>query len=86
MSIKVHLGKAMVFPVLMYRCESWTIEKAKHQRIHVFELGCWRRLLRVLWKARASNQSILKETNPEHSLEKLMLKFQYFGHFDAGKD
>ena len=81
LSIKVHLVKATVFPVLMYRCESWTIKKAKHQRIYVFEVGCWRRLLRVLWTARTSNQSILKETNPEYSLEKLILKFQYFGHF-----
>ena len=79
---KVHLVKAMVFPVVMYGCESWTIKKAEHQRIDAFELWGWRRLLRVPWTARRSNQSILKETNPEHSLEGLMLKLkpQYFGH------
>ena len=66
---KVCLVKAMVFSVVMYRCESWTIKKAKHRRIVAFELWCWRRLLRVLWKARRSNQSILKEVNPEYSLE-----------------
>ena len=79
---KVHILKAMVFPVIMYRCESWTIQKAEHQRIHVFELWCWRRLLRVPWTARRSNQSILKEINPEYSLEELMLKLklQYFGY------
>ena len=77
---KVHLVKAMVFPVVMYRCESWTIMKAEHQRIHSFELWCWRRLLRVSWSARRSNQSILKEINPEYSLEGLMLKLQYFSH------
>ena len=79
---KVHLVKAMVFPVVMYGCESWTIKKAKHQRIDAFELWCWRRLLRVPWTARRSNQSILKENNPEQSLEGLMLKLklQYFGH------
>ena len=71
---KVHLVKAMVFPVVMYGCESWTIKKAKHQRIDAFELWCWRRLLRVPWTARRSNQSILKEINPEYSLEALMLK------------
>ena len=72
----------MVFPVVMYGCESWTIKKAKHQRIDAFELWCWRRLLRVPWIARRSNQSILKEISPEYSLEGLMLKlkFQYFGH------
>ena len=72
----------MVFPVVMFGCESWTINKAEHQRIDVFELWCWRRILRVLWTARRSNQSILKEINPEHSLEELMLKLklQYFGH------
>ena len=79
---KVHLVKAMVFPVVMYGCESWTIKKAEHQRIDVFELWCWRRLLRVPWTARRSNQSILKEISPEYSLEGLMpkLKLQYFGH------
>ena len=78
----VHLVKAMVFPVLMYGCESWTIKKAEHQRIDTFELWCWRRLLRVPWTARSSNQSILKEISPEYSLEGLMLKLklQYFGH------
>ena len=72
----------MVFPVVMYRCESWTIKKAEHQRPDAFELWCWRRLLRVPWTARRSNQSILKEINPEYSLEGLMLKlkFQYFDH------
>ena len=80
--IKVHLVKAMVFPGVMYGCESWTIQKAEHQRIDAFELWCWRRLLRVPWTARRSNQSILKEISPEYSLEKLMLKLklQYFGH------
>ena len=80
-STKVHLVKAMVFPVVMYGCESWTIKKAEHQRI-AFELWCWRRLLRVPWTARRSNQSILKEISPEYSLEGLMikLKLQYFGH------
>ena len=79
---KIHLVKAMVFPVVMYGCESWTIKKAEHQRIDAFELWCWRRLLRVPCTARRSNQSILKEINPEYSLEGLMLKlkFQYFGH------
>ena len=79
---KVHLVKAMVFPVVMYGCESWTIKKAEHRRINVFELWCWRRLLRVPWTARRSNKSILKEINPEYSLEGLMLKLklQYFGH------
>ena len=79
--IKVHLVKAMFFPVIMYGCESWTIKKAEHQRIDAFELWCWRRLLRVTWTARTSNQSILKEIRPEYSLEGLMLKlkFQYFG-------
>ena len=78
---KVHLVKAMVFPVVMYGCESWTIKKAEHQRLDAFELWCWRRLLRVPWTAR-SNQSILKEISPGCSLEGLMLKlkFQYFGH------
>ena len=79
---KVHLVKAMVFPVVMYRCESWTIKKAEHRRTDAFELRCWRRLLRVPWTARRSNQSILKEISPEYSFEGLMLKlkFQYFGH------
>ena len=78
----VHLVKATVFPVVMYGCESWTIKKAEPQRIDAFELWCWRRLLRVPWTARRSNQSILKEISPEYSLEGLMLKlkFQYFGH------
>ena len=80
---KVHLVKGMVFPVVMYRCESWTIKKAEHQRIDAFELWYWTRLLRVPWTARISNQSILKEISPGCSLEGLMLKLklQYFGHF-----
>ena len=79
---KVHLVKAMVFPVVVYGCESWTIKKAEHQRIDAFELWCWRRLLRVPWIVRRSNQSILEEISPEYSLEGLMLKLklQYFGH------
>ena len=77
---KVRFVKAMVFPVVMYRCEDWTIRKAKHQRIDALELWCWRRLLRVPWTARRSKQSILKEISPEYSLEGLMLKLQYFGH------
>ena len=79
---KVHLVKALVFPVAMYGCESWTIKKAEHRRIDAFELWRWRRLLRVPWTARRSNQSILKEISPEYSLEGLMLKLklQYFGH------
>ena len=78
---KVLLVKAMVFPVVMYRCESWTVKKAECRRVDdAFELWCWRRLLRVPWTARRSNQSILKEINPEYSLEGLMLKLQYFGH------
>ena len=96
--IKAHLVKAMVFPVIMYGCESWTIKKVESQRIDAFELWCWRRLLRVCWTPRRLNQSILKETSPEYSLEGLMLKLklQYFGHrmrrsdsledSDAGKD
>ena len=76
---KVHLVKSMVFPVVMYGCESWTIKKAECQRIDAFELWCWKRLLRVPWTARRSNQSILKEISPEYSLEGLKLKFQYFG-------
>ena len=97
---KVHLVKAMDFPEIMYGCESWSIKKAERQRIDEFELWCWRRLLRVPWTARRSNQSILKEISPEYSLEGLMLelKLQYFGHLmrrsdsfefqdpDAGKD
>ena len=79
---KVYLVKAMVFLVVMYRCESWTIKKAEHRRIDAFELWCWRRLLRVPWTARRSNQSILKEISPEYSLEGLLLKLklQYFDH------
>ena len=79
---KIHLVKAMVFPVVIYGCESWTIKKAEHWRIDAFELWCWRRLLRVPWTAKRSNQSILKEISPEYSLEglTLKLKFQYFGH------
>ena len=73
---KVHLVKAVVFPVVMYGCESWTIKEAEHQRIDAFELWCWKRLLRVPWTARRSNQSILKETSPEYSLEGLMLKLK----------
>ena len=78
----VHIVKAMVFPVVMYGCESWTIKKAECQRIDTFEVWCWRRFMRVPWTARKSNQSLLKEINPEYSLEGLMLtlKFQYFGH------
>ena len=95
---KISLVKAMVFPVLMYGCESWTVKKAEHRRIDAFELWCWRRLLRVPWTARRSNQSILKEICPGISLEGMMLKLklQYFGHFiqrvdslektDAGRD
>ena len=79
---KVCLVKAMIFPAVMYGCESWTIKKAEHQRIDAFELWCWTKLLRVPWTARRSNQSILKDINPEYSLEGLMLKLklQYFGH------
>ena len=82
LTTKVHLVRAMVFPVVMYGCESWTIKKAECQRIDVFELRCWRRLLRVHWTARTSNLSILKEISPDYSLERLMLKlkFQYCGH------
>ena len=98
MPAKVCLLKAMVFPVVIYGCESWTVKKAEHQKIDAFEVWCWRRLLRVSWTARRSNQSILKEINPGISLEGMMLKlkFQYFGHLmqrvdslektDAGKD
>ena len=79
---KFRLGKAMVFPMVMYGCESWIVKKAECQRINAFELWCWRRLLRVPWTARKSNQSILKEISPECSLERMMLKLklQYFGH------
>ena len=94
---KVYIVKAMVFPVVMYRCKSCTIKKAERRRIDAFELWCWRRLLRVPWTARRSNQPILKEISPEYSLEGLMLKLQYFGHLmrkanslekkpDAGRD
>ena len=79
---KVHLVKAMVFPVVMYGCESWTIKKAECQRIEAFELWCWKRLLRVPWTSRRSNQAILREISPEYSLEEMMLqlKLQHFGH------
>ena len=82
------LVKAMVFPVVMYGCETWTVKKAERQRIDAFELWCWRRLLRIPWTARRSNQSILKEISPECSLERLMLKLklQYFGHLMRGVD
>ena len=85
---KVHLVKAMVFPVVMYGCESWTIKKAERQTIDVFELWCWRRLLRVRWTVRRSNQSILKEISPEYSSERLMLKLklQYFGQLMGKTD
>ena len=95
MPTKVLLLKAMVFPVVMYEWESWTIKKANHERINAFVLWCWRRLLKVPWTARRSNQSILKKINLEYSLEGLMLKLQYFGHLmqrlirkdpDAGED
>ena len=83
---KVHVVKAVVFPAVMYWCESWTIKKAEHQRIDSFELWCWRRLLRVPWTARRSNQSILKEINLKYSLERLMLKLQYIGHLMRSTD
>ena len=88
MQTKVHLVKAMVFPVVTYEYESWIIKKAEGQRIDAFELWCWRRLLRVLWTARRSNQSILKEISPEYSLEGLMLKLklQYLGHMTQRTD
>ena len=88
LSSKVHLVRAMIFPVVMYGYESWTIKKAEHQRIDVFELWCWRRLLRVPWTARRSNQSILRDISPEYSLEGLMLKLklQYFGHLMGRTD
>ena len=84
----VRLLKAMIFSIIMYGCEIWTIKKAEHQRIDAFELWCWRRLLRVTWMARRSNQSILKEISPEYSLEELMLKLklQYFGHLMQNTD
>ena len=86
--VKKHLVKAMVFPVVIYGCESWTIKKAELRRIDAFELWCWRRLLRVPWTARRSNQSILKEISPEYSLERLMLKMklQYFGYLMGRTD
>ena len=77
---KVHIVKFMAFPLVMYGCESWIIKKAEHQKIDAFKLWCWRRLLRVPWTARKSNQSILREINPEYSLEELILKLQYIGH------
>ena len=80
MLTKVCLVKAMVFPVVIYGCESWTIKKTEHRRIDAFQLWCWRRILSVLWTARRSNQSILKEINPDYSLKGLMLKLQYVGH------
>ena len=85
---KASLVKAMVFPVVIYRCESWTVKKAEHRRIDAFELWCWRRLLRVPWTARRTNQSILKEISPGISLEGMMLKLklQYFGHLMRGVD
>ena len=85
---KVHIVKAMVFPVVKYGCESWSVKKAERRRIDAFELWCWRRLLRVPWTARRSNQSILKEISPEYSLEELMLKLklQYFGHLMGRAD
>ena len=88
MPTKVCLVKAVVFPVVMYGCESWTIKKAEHRRTDAFELWCWRRLLRIPWTARRSNQSILKEISPEYSLEGLMLKLklQYFGHLMGRTD
>ena len=88
MPTKVPLIKAMVFPVVMYGCESWTIKKAECRRLDAFELWCWRRLLRVPWTARRSNQSILKEISPDYSLEGMMmkLKLQYFGHLTQSTD
>ena len=80
MATKVHTVKALVFPVVMYGCETWSIKKAEHQRIDAFQLWCWRILLRVSWTTRRSNQSVLKEINPKYSLEGLILKLQYFGH------
>ena len=86
MPTKAHLVKAMVFPVVVYGCESWTIKKAECQRIHDFKLWCWKRLLRVPWTPRRSNQSVIKEINPEYSLEGLMLKLQYFGYLKQRAD
>ena len=86
MPTKVHLVKAIVFPVVMYGCERWTIKKVERSGIDAFELWCWRRLLRVPWTARRSNQSILMEISPEYSLERLMLKLQYFGHLMRRND
>ena len=88
LTTKIHLVKAMVFPVALYGCESWTIEEAEHQRIDAFELWCWRRLLRVPWAARRSSQFILKEISPGYSLKGLMLKLklQYFGHLMGRAD
>ena len=85
---KIHLVKALIFPVVMYGCESWTIKKAEHQKIDVFELWCWRRLLKIPWTAGRPNQSILKEISPEYSLEGLMLKLklQYFAHLMRRSD
>ena len=86
MLTKVRPVKALVYPVVLYGCESWTIKKAECQRIDAFELWCWRRLLRVPWTARRSNQSFLKETSPEYSLEGLKLRLQYFGHLIGRAD
>ena len=86
LSTNVCLVKVMVFPIVMYGCESWTIKKAEHQRTDAFELWCWRRLLRIAWTARRSNQSILKEISPEYSLEGLKLELQYFGHLMGRAD
>ena len=83
---KVHIVKAMVYPVVVYRCKSWARKKAEHWNTDAFKLWCWRRLLRVPWTARRSNQSILKEINPEYSLERLILKLQYFGHVMRSAD
>ena len=88
LATKIHLVKAMVFPVVTYACESWTVKKAEHRRIDAFELWCWRRLSRVPWTARRSNRSILKEISPEYSLEglRMKLKLQYFGHLMQSAD
>ena len=83
---KIHIIKVIISPVVMYRCESWTIKKTERWRIDACKLWCWRRLLRVPWTARRSNQSTLKEINPEYSLEGLMLKLEYFGHLMGGAD
>ena len=82
LSTKVYIVKAMVLPVVIYGCENWTVKKIEHCRFDAFKLWCWRRLLKVPWTAKRSNQSILKEISPEYSLEGLMLKFQYFGHHE----